>query len=159
MRKAFVNEIWHGDKEVVRALVLRDKTIQEDFPILFDDKTQRILLASMAHPKATELGGCHTFLRFCQFVVYFNYSKKLVDLFGTLKEIGISIELMYFGTSDNPNDVFDYMLKLREAQWGEESREEIIRIAREIKSDYDKTWFEIAEIEIKDPIIPPPSNS
>lgn len=150
MRKAYVNEVWNGDKEVVRALIVIDKTIQEDFPILFDEKTQNILLSAMTHPKTIEQGGCHTFTRFCQFVVYFNYSKELVNLFGSVREMGISIELMYFGTSDNPNDVFDYMLKLRNAGWEEKSREEIIRIAREIKSDYDKTWFEIAEIEVKD---------
>ena len=150
MRTAFVNLIWNGDKEVVRALIIVDKTIKEVFPILFDEKTQQILLSAMLHPNTIKEGGCHTFTRFCQFVVYFNYNKKKVNLFGELREIGISMELMYFGTSDNVNDVFDYMLKLRNAGWEEKSREDIIKIAREIKSDYDKTWFEIAELEIKD---------
>lgn len=150
MKTVYVNDTWHGDMEVVRALIVVDKTIQEDFPILFDEKAQRILLSEMASPNTIEQGGCHTFTRFCQFVVYFNYNKTLVNLFGSIREIGISIELLYFGTSDNPNDVFDYMLKLRDAGWEERSREEIIRIAHEIKSDYDKPRFEIAEIAVKD---------
>ena len=150
MKTAYVNDIWHGDMEVVRALIVLEKTIKEDFPILFDAITQNILLAAMKHPNTIKENGCHTFTRFCQFVVYFNYNKTLVNLNGGINEVGISIELLYFGTSDNPNDVFDYMLKLRNAGWEEQSREKIIQIANEIKSDYDKTWLEIAEIKIKD---------
>ena len=146
MKIVFVNDVWHGDKEVVRALIVMNKTIMKDFPILYDENTQLKLLSAMAHPITFKAGGYHTFTRFCQFVVYFNYNKTLVNLLGSIREIGVSIELMYFGTSDNVNDVFDYMLKLRNEGWEEGSREEIIKIALEIKSDYDKPWFEIAEL-------------
>jgi hypothetical protein len=149
MRTIYLNEIWHGDKEVVRGLIVVNKTIIEDLEIMFSEKVQNnIKHLIMTDPTKTD--GFHFFTRCCQFVVYFQYNTKKVLIGNTLTQLGISIEVMYFGTSDYVNDVFDYMLKLRNSGWEERSREEIVRIAREIKSDYDKTWFEIAEIEIKD---------
>jgi hypothetical protein len=149
MRTIYLNEIWYGDKEVVRGLIVVNKTIIEDLKIMFSEKEQNnIKYFIMTNPTKTD--GFHFFTRCCQFVVYFQYDTKKVLIGNTLTQFGISIEVMYFGTSDNVNDVFDYMLKLRNSGWEEESREEIVRIAREIKSDYDKTWFEIAEIEVKD---------
>lgn len=70
---------------------------------------------------------------------------------GKPQRVGISIELLNFGTSDNINDIFDYMVKLRNAGWDDQSREKIIKIAREIKKDMFETHFEIADLLVKDP--------
>lgn len=67
--------------------------------------------------------------------LYFNYSDKEVMLDNKPYKIGVSIEVLYFGTSDNINDTFDYMLKLRDSGWGEQDRDKILDIAREIKKD------------------------
>lgn len=152
MRTAYVNEVWLKDHEVVRGLIVVNKTIEETLPIIFGKKWREIIEAIKTHPRTLEEGGCHTFTRFCQFVVYFNYDKTLVNLLGGITEIGISIELMYFGTSDNINDVFDYMGKLRNAGWEQSTRDKIEEIAREIKNDYYESWFETAELKVKDPL-------
>ncbi len=150
MKTVYANDVWHGDHEVVRGLIVVPKTIDENMQILFDDKDRSIIEFAMTHEKTRQDGGFHLFKRFCQFVVYFGYDDTEVLIGDSLMKIGISIEVMYFGTSDNVNDVFDYMLKLRNAGWEEQSREEITKIAHEIKNDYDKTWFEIAELKVKD---------
>lgn len=149
MKTVYVNEIWNGDKEVVRGLIVIDKTVAENLKLFFSQKVINNIGYLMEN-EPTKSEGFHLFGRFCQFVFYFQYNTTMVKIGNTLTIMGFSIEIMYFGTSDNPNDVFDYMLKLRNAGWEEQSREEIVRIAKEIKSDYDKPWFEIAEIEIKD---------
>ena len=64
--------------------------------------------------------------------------------------MGFSIELMYFGTSDNVNDTFNYLLKSKKWGWREESRDEILRIAHQIKKNMYESHFEIAELKIKD---------
>jgi hypothetical protein len=151
MRTIYANEIWHGDKEVVRGFIVVPKTIEESIRTLFSDTTQGFIPALIHHEKTKIEGGFHFFTRFCQFVVFFNYDDKEVVINGKLMKMGISIEVMYFGTSDNPNDVFDYMLKLRQSGWGEDSRDKILEIAYQIKKDQHESHFEIAELKIKDP--------
>lgn len=140
MRTIYANEIWLGDKEVVRALVLIDKTIIEDMEILFSKTVQNNIKLLITN-EPTKSDGFHFFTRVCQFVVYFQYRPLT----------GISIELLYFGTSDNVNDTFDYMLKLRKAGWEDNTRDEILELAHKIKKEKHETWFEIAELKVKDP--------
>ena len=149
MRTAYVNEIWLADKEVVRGFIVVEKTIVENLEILFDKTVQnKIIHLLMTEPTKSE--GFHFFTRFCQFVVYFQYNTKKVLIGNELIKMGITIEVMYFGTSDNVNDTFDYMLKLRKSGWGEESRDNILEIAYQIKKDKYESHFEIAELKIKD---------
>ncbi|MEP7238111.1 MAG: hypothetical protein ABI685_09610 [Ferruginibacter sp.] len=157
MRTVYVNEKWYKDHEVVRGLIVVPKTIAKNIPIIFDDLHQRLIIAGLQDKKTEEQGGFHFFARFCQFVVYFNYDTREVLLGNTRHKIGMSIEVMYFGTSDNINDAFDYMLKLRNAGWEQRTRDEILRIAKEIKNDYYETHFEIAEMITIDPVNSPSS--
>jgi hypothetical protein len=156
MRTAYPNEIWNGDQEVVRALIVIDKSISENIPIIFTQEEQGKII-HLLNTEPYKNDGFHFFTRFCQFVVYFQYDTTEVTLFNSVKKMGFCIELMYFGTSDNVNDVFDYMLKLRKSGWEERSREGIIRIARQIKADMYASHFEIAELQIKDHVNDPDS--
>lgn len=149
MRDVYVNEIWTADKEVVRGFIVLEKTIIENLKILFSERVQNNIKHLIA-TEPTKSDGFHFFSRFCQFVIYFQYDTKQVLIGNTLTMMGIAIEVMYFGTSDNVNDTFDYMLKLRRSGWGEESRRDILDIAYKIKKDMYESHFEIAELKIKD---------
>jgi hypothetical protein len=59
---------------------------------------------------------------------------------------------MYFGTSPNVNDAWDYMMKLKKAGWDYETQLKILDIAQEIRKDVNESHFEIAELIIKDSI-------
>lgn len=149
IKTIYVNEILLADKEVVRGFIVVNKTILENLKTLFTETVQNnIKYLIMTEP--TKSDGFHFFSRFCQFVVCFQYDTKEVLLGTTLTKMGITIEVMYFGTSDNVNDTFDYMLKLRKSGWGEESRDKILEIAYQIKHDIHESHFEIAELKIKD---------
>ena len=150
MRTVYVNEIWLADKEVVRGFIVVNKTILEGLKTLFSERAQNnIKHLIMTEP--TKSDGFHCFGKFCQFVVYFQYDAKEVLIGNTLTKIGITLEVLYFGTSDNVNDTFDYMLKLRKSGWGEESRDMILELAYQIKKEKHESHFEIAELKIKDP--------
>ncbi len=149
MRTVYVNEIWCADKEVVRGFIIVDKTIIENLETMFTQEKQNYI-KHLITAEPTKSDGFHFFTRFCQFVVYFNYNTNKVLLGNTLVTIGITIEVMYFGTSPNVNDTFDYMLKLRQSGWGDESRDKILEIAHQIKKDQHESYFEIAELKIKD---------
>ncbi len=69
---------------------------------------------------------------------------------GELITLGSSIELLYFGTSDNINDAFDYQIKLKHAGWEFETRDKILKLAIEIKEELKNPDFEIAELKVKD---------
>ncbi len=150
MRTAYVDKVWLKDKEVVRGIVVAQETIDDSLETIFDKKERHIIQFLSSHENTKANGGFHLVTRFCQFVVLFNHSHQEVIIDGEPFKLGITIELMHFGTSDNVNDIFDYNLKLRGKEWEEGTREEIIIFAREIKNDYDKTWFEIAELKSKD---------
>ena len=152
MRTVYVNEKLLGDREVVRGIIVANKTIKENIEMMFNKTLQRNIKYLMTTEKTKKEGGFHFFTKFCQFVVYFSYDDKdvVLPITGTVTKLGVSMEVMYFGTSDNPNDVFDYMLKLKESGWGEESRDDILKIAYQIKKDMYESHFEIAELEIKD---------
>lgn len=149
MRTIFVNEIWCGDKEVARGLIVANQTVDESLKIMFSEQV-RSNIDFLINNEPTKTDGFHFFTRCCQFVVYFQYNTQKVQLFGKIQELGRMIELMYFGTSDNPNDVFDYMLKLRKAGWEESTRDEILEIAYQIKKDQHESHFEIAELKVKE---------
>ena len=151
MRTVYVNETYLKDKEVVRAFIVVPKTIEESIKILFDEKIQMAIPIYIQHQRTKAEGGFHFFTRFCQYVIYFNYDDTTVEVFGKPMKIGISIEVLYFGVSPNVNDAFDYVLKLRETGWGEKDRDEILKIAHQIKKDMPEQWFEIAEMKVKDP--------
>jgi len=158
IRSLYVNEIWSADKEVVRGFIVVEKTIIENLRLLFDAKLQNGI-KHLITTEPTKSDGFHFFTKFCQFVVYFQYDTKKVVIGNTLYQMGIAIEVMFFGTSDNVNDTFDYMLKLRKSGWGEESRDEILELAHQIKKDMHDVNFEIAELIIKDPYNSPSSYS
>ena len=149
MKTVYVNQRYLKDKEAVRGFAVLDKTIDEDLKILFNPQ----LLDSINNLKNTEptkRDGFHFFTTFCQFVVYFQYSTKKVLLNNKPHILRSTIEFLYFGTSDNINDAFDYMLKLRNAGWEYESREEILKLAYQIKDAIKNPDFEIAELIVKD---------
>jgi len=151
MRTVFVNEIWGKDKEVARGFIVVPKTINESMSILFSETKQQFIKAMMSHERIEKEGGFHVIERFCQFVVFLNYNASYIQFLGKPQRIGISIELLNFGTSDDVNDIFNYMLKLRNEGWEEQSRERIIGIGRDIKKDMSEPHFEIADLIVKDP--------
>jgi hypothetical protein len=150
MKTVYVNQIWGKDKEVARCWIIVPRTIDESLTVLFDETKQKIIKALMSDERTEKAGGFHFFTRFCQFVVYFNYDATIVQILGDPMKIGISIELLNFHVSDDVNDIFNYMLKLRDAGWEERCREDIIRIGREIKADIHQSHFEIADMRLKD---------
>lgn len=149
MRTVYVNEIWMADKEVVRGFMVIEKTIEEGMRMILSPILQNYIKLLISN-QPTKKDGFHFFTEFCQFVVYFQYDTKEIILQNKKAIIGITIEVMYFGTSDNVNDTFDYMLKLRQSGWGEESRDEILELAYQIKKKMNKPSFEIAELLIRD---------
>ena len=151
MKTVYVNQIWGKDHEVARCWIIVPKTIEECLTILFDETNQKIIKALMLHEGADKAGGFHFFTRFCQFVVYFNYNSSVVNILGTPKKIGISIELLSFNVSDDVDDIFKYLIKLRNAGWEENCREDIKRIGQQIKDEMYNEDFEIANMVVKDP--------
>lgn len=149
MKTVYVNEIWMGDKEVVRGFMVVPKTIDEGLKILFSERVQNNIQHLM-NTDPTKKDGFHFFTKFCQFVVYFQYDTKEVVVLGKTMKFGISIELMHFGSSGDVNDAFNYALKLRKSGWGDESRDKILELANQIKNDMKKDNFELAELEVKD---------
>lgn len=149
MKKVYVNEIWTGDKEVIRGFIVVKKTIDEGLKTLFSERVQNNI-QHLINNDPTKKDGFHFFTKFCQFVVYFQYDTKEVVIRNKTMKIGISIELMHFGTSGNVNDAFDYALKLRKSGWGDESRDKILELANQIKNDMKNPDFELAELEVKD---------
>ena len=149
MVTVYVNEILKGDKEVVRGVMVLEKTVQQGLWTMFgNDMTNMIKLLKETEPVKSE--GFHTFTKFCQFIVYFQYNAKKVSIGNKLIMLGSSIELLYFGTSDNINDAFDYQIKLKNAGWEFKTRDKILKLAREIKEELKNPYFEIAELKVKD---------
>jgi hypothetical protein len=145
----YVNEILSGDKEVVRGVMVLEKTVQQGLWTMFGEKLKnKINFLIESEPFKSE--GFHTFTKFSQFVVYFQYNPQKVLIDNELIPLGSAIELLYFGTSDNINDAFDYQIKLKNAGWEFETRDEILKLAREIKEELKNPDYEIAELKIKD---------
>lgn len=151
MKTVFVNQIWGKDHEVARCWIIVPRTIEECLTILFDETNQKIIKSLMSHEGADKAGGFHFFTRFCQFVVYFNYNSTVVDILGKPHKIGISIELLSFNVSDDVDDILKYLIKLRNAGWEENCREDIKRIGQQIKDEMYNDDFEIADMVVKDP--------
>jgi hypothetical protein len=150
MKTVYVNQIWGKDHEVARCWIVVPKTIEECLTILFNETQQQLIKALIADERTDKAGGFHFFIRFCQFVVYFNYDATVVDILGEPHKIGISIELLSFNVSDDVDDVFKYMIKLRNAGWEERCREDITRIGQQIKNEMYNADFEIADMMVKD---------
>jgi hypothetical protein len=150
MKTVYVNQIWGKDHEVARCWVVVPKTIDECLKILFNETQQQLITALMADERTDKVGGFHFFTRFCQFVVYFQYNATVVQLFGKPQKIGISIELLSFNVSDDVDDILKYLIKLRNAGWEENCREDIKRIGQKIKDEMYNADFEIADMRVKD---------
>jgi hypothetical protein len=135
MKEVFVNRILN-DEDVLRGVIVRDKTIVEGLEIIFDE-TMRAIINGLIRKLGHE--GFYSFDRFYQFVVYLNCRPQL----------GITIELIDFTSTKNVNAAFDYTLKLRGAGWTDADRDKIMDIAQEIKKNSEN---EQAKMIIKDPL-------
>ena len=147
MVTVYVNEVLKGDKEVIRGIMVLEKTVQQGLWTMFGTNV-RDGINHLVNTNPSK--SLYTFTKFCQFVVYYQYNAKQVLLHGKLIRLGSTVELLYFGTCDNINDAFDYQIKLKNAGWEFEQRDEILKLAREIKEELKKPDFEIAELKIKD---------
>ena len=150
MKTVYVNQIWGKDHEVARCWIIVPKTIEECLTILFDETKQNLIKLLMADERTDKAGGFHFFTRFYQFVVYFNYNSTVVNILGSTLKIGISIELLSFNVSDDVDDILKYMIKLRNAGWEEQCREDITRIGQQIKNEMYNDDFEVADMRVKD---------
>ena len=150
MRIVYVNQIWGKDHEVARCWIVVPKTIDECLTILFNETQQMLIKGLIADERTDKAGGFHFFTRFCQFVVYFNYSSTMVKIFGEPRKIGISIELLSFNVSDDVDDIFKYLIKLRNAGWEENCTADIKRIGQQIKDEMYDSDFEVADMRVKD---------
>jgi hypothetical protein len=119
MKQIFVNQIYE-DKGITHGIVGSNKTTLENIKIIFTGEKFKIISQLLSRPP---LEGFHTVDRFCQYIV-------LTQLH---PQQGLSMKI-----SDFHNDLdsaLDEYNELIEKDWEKKTRDKIMRLFQDIKSN------------------------